>query len=76
MLFVFIVRDLMVILVMLIFSLFAGMFAFSCELVCEQDGICCLCGVIFFPIMMLGGIGVAFRDMFCETVGELCQDYC
>jgi hypothetical protein len=61
MLCIFVCRDLLVILGMLFVTILTGMFGFSCEVLSNLDGICCVLGVIFFPVCMLMGIGMAFR---------------
>ena len=76
MILVFIVRDLMVMLSLFFVSLLAGMFGFSCQTVCDLEGVLCILGVIFFPVFIIVGIGMAFKEIFCETMGELCEDYC
>ena len=72
----FIVRDLWVIVVMFFAAFFAGMFGLSCEILSDLDGIVCLLGVLFFPVLMILGIGKAFGEFFCEPVGEILQDFC
>ena len=57
----FIGRDLLVWLVMFIVSIVAGIFRFSFEFICEQDEMFCILAVLFLPISMLIGIGIAFK---------------
>jgi hypothetical protein len=61
-------RDLFVIVGLVIVSILAGLFGFSFELLSELEGFLCVLGVIFFPITMVVGVGVAFREVFCDVV--------
>ena len=72
----FMVRDLWVILIMLIATIFSGLFVFSCEVLGDCEGIFCLLGILFFPVLMIMGVGRAFGEVFCEPVGEMMDDYC
>ena len=51
----------------------AGLFGFSFEILSELEGIECILGVIFFPFLMIAGIGYAFREIFCDVVPGLCN---
>jgi hypothetical protein len=35
----------------------------------------CILGVLFFPVTMMAGVVVAFREVFCEVIPDLCNDY-
>lgn len=65
----------LVIVGMAIVCIIAGLFGFSFELISELEGGACVLGIIFFPIVMLIGIGVAFREIFCDVVPDLCDEY-
>lgn len=52
--------------------IFAGLFGFSFEMLSELEGCTCLLGVIFFPVLMILGIGMAFKEIFCDVVPNLC----
>jgi hypothetical protein len=75
MIFIFCFRDLLVILGMGLVCIVAGMFGFSFELLSDLDGWACALGVIFFPFLMIGGIGYAFKEIFCDVIPELCEEY-
>ena len=51
----------------------AGLFGFSFEILSELEGIACILGVIFFPFLMIVGIGYAFKEIFCDVVPGLCN---
>lgn len=55
--------------------IFAGLFGFSFEILSELQGCTCLLGVLFFPVLMIAGIGVAFKEIFCDIVPNLCEEY-
>jgi hypothetical protein len=76
MVFIFCFRDLLVIIGMTIVCIFAGMFGFSFELLSDLEGATCVLGVIFFPVVMIIGIGYAFKEIFCDVVPDLCEEYC
>ena len=73
---VFVVRDLWVILCMLFLTLFAGMFPFACEILGECEGLGAIIGILFFPVLMIMGIGRAFGEFFCEPASGMMSDYC
>jgi hypothetical protein len=72
MVFIFCFRDLLVIAGMTLVCIVAGLFGFSFELLSDLEGAACVFGVIFFPFLMIGGIGYAFKEIFCDVVPELC----
>lgn len=72
---VFVWRELLCILVMIIAVIFGGMFGFSFEVLCELKGIKFLLGLLFFPVTMMIGIGVAFRELLWWFVPELLRNY-
>jgi hypothetical protein len=72
MIIVFISRDLLVMTGVSLMCIFAGLFGFSFEMLSELEGYTCLLGVIFFPVLMILGIGVAFKEIFCDVVPNLC----
>lgn len=52
-------------------SIFAGIgYAFS--LICDEDNSCVviILGVIFFPIVLIIGILMSFKELFCEVFAE------
>lgn len=57
----YLMRDLLILVFMILFSVVAGLFGFSFELVFKATGIACFLAVLFFPVTMLIGIGVGFR---------------
>jgi hypothetical protein len=65
---VFICRDMLVFFFLVFASLLSGMFAFSIETLCDQEGALFILGVIFFPITMVIGIVRGFQEIFCDTV--------
>ena len=69
MVFVFVFRDVFVIVGMFFVSLFAGMCGYSCEVIGEQEDCMCCLAVLCFPITMIIGIGRAFQELFCDVVG-------
>jgi len=75
MLLIFVSRDLLVIAGVSIICVFAGMFGFSFELLSNLEGALCFFAVLFFPITMIIGVGVAFREIFCDVVPNLCEEY-
>ena len=64
---VFLVRDLLVIVGVLVITIFVGLFGFSFELVTKMDGCLALLLLIFFPITMIIGVGIAFKEIFCQV---------
>ena len=68
MLLLFILRDLSAVIGVTLVSILAGMFGFSFELLSDMEGWLCLLAVLFFPITMIVGVGLAFRDIFCDAV--------
>lgn len=55
-------RDFLVLIGLSLACIFAGMFGYSCEIVGDLDGGgLCVLAVLFFPVTMIIGIGVAFR---------------
>jgi hypothetical protein len=75
MMLLFMCRDVIVIILMFVISIVGGLFGFSFEILCEQEGVFFILGIIFFPAVMVIGIVRAFREVFCETVGELCSTF-
>jgi hypothetical protein len=73
---IYLLRDLIVISGLLLVSILAGLFAFSFELMTSFELITCVnklfCFVlvVFFPITMVMGVGVAFKEIFCQTAPE------
>lgn len=65
----FLTRDLFFYLCMSFMSLFAGMCGFSFEILSDQEGVMCILGALFFPVLMVMGIGRAFSEFFCEPAG-------
>lgn len=55
--------------------IFAGLFGFSLEMLSELEGWTCILGILFFPILMIAGIGVAYKEIFCDIVPNLCEEY-
>ncbi len=53
----------------------AGLFGFSFEILSDLEGGACALGVIFFPFLMIAGIGMAFKEIFCDVIPDLCDDY-
>jgi hypothetical protein len=41
----------------------------------ELEGGACVLGVIFFPFLMIAGIGLAFKEIFCDVIPDMCEDY-
>jgi hypothetical protein len=76
MLFIFVGRDLICMLFLVIACLFGGMFMFSFESLCELEGAYLILGSIFFPVMMFYGIFRAIKEVLIETGGELLADSC
>ena len=75
MMIIFVSRDLLIIFGMLVVTIFAGMFGFSFEKLCELQGCSFALALTFFPVMMIYGIGVAFRQIFCDVIPDLCSQY-
>lgn len=71
--FIWVSRDLLVIIGMFVISILAGMFGFSFELLSEAEGAWCCLGVLFFPVTMIIGVGVGFREVFCDVVPDVCN---
>lgn len=61
MILIFLFRDFLIIMAMIVTAVFAGMFAFSCEILEELEGFVYLLAIIFFPVTMIFGIVKAFR---------------
>ena len=76
MLLIFVSRDLMVLIGVTSITLIAGMFGFSLALVKDQEGFMCLLAVLFFPVTMIFGIILAFKEIFCDVAPNMCSDYC
>lgn len=57
----YVLKDILVFLGLFLVSLFAGLFGFSIELLFRVDCLLRVVGVLFFPITMIIGVGVAFR---------------
>ena len=72
MLFIFASRDLLVMVGVTLVCIFAGLFGFSFEVLSNLDGFLCVLGLLFFPVVMIFGVGVAFREIFCDVVPNLC----
>ena len=64
-------RDLLIMVGMFIISVFAGLFGFSFELVAQSEGVIRCLAVLFFPVTMLVGVFVGFREVFCDTVPDV-----
>lgn len=64
------------IIVMFSISILAGMFAFSIEIIGEQEGLLCLLAVLFFPVTMVMGIGRGFSEIFCDVVPDVSREFC
>jgi hypothetical protein len=73
---IFLNRDIFVIGVMLILALIAGITGFTLDITSEAEGLMCLLAVIFLPVTMVLGVIKAFQEVFCETVGDLCREFC
>ena len=76
MLFMWVSRDLLVMIAMFIVSILAGLFGFSFEIVSEQEGILFVLAVLFFPVTMILGVGVGFKEVFCDVVPDVTREYC
>lgn len=61
---------------MLVITIILGIFPYTCEIICQSGG--CLSIFLFFmyPLVMIGGIFVAFSDFFCETAGQMMGNAC
>ncbi len=64
----------MIVGVMLV-CIIAGIFGFSFEVLSNLEGPLCVLGVLFFPIVMMIGIVVAFREIFCDVIPNLCEEF-
>ena len=62
----YLLRDIVAIVAILVLSIFVGMFGFSFELMTRTQGARCILLALFFPITMILGIGVAFKEIFCQ----------
>lgn len=72
---IFVSRDALIILGMLVVTLCAGMFGYSFERLCDLDGCQFFLALFFFPVMMIYGIGLAFGEIFCDVIPDLCSQY-
>ena len=74
---VFVSKDLVALIGVLIVSIFSGLFAYSCEILGELEDLLLCLGIIFFPFLMLAGVGRALSELFCEVatenIGETCE---
>ena len=34
-----------------------------------------LLGVLFFPLLILAGIGLAFKEIYCDVIPDMCTEY-
>ena len=59
------------IIVMFLISILAGIFAFSFEIIGEQEGWLFFLAVLFLPVTMVMGIGRGFSEIFCDVVPEV-----
>jgi hypothetical protein len=73
---IFLNRDIFVIGVMLVLTLLVGITGFTLEIISETEGLMCLLAVLFLPVTMVLGVIRAFQEFFCETVGDLCGNFC
>ena len=49
-----------------VITIFIGIFGFSFELITRVEGAMCLFLVLFFPVTMVVGVVVSFKEIFCE----------
>ena len=57
----FLLKYLLILPFVVLFCIFAGITGYTCELICETDECCCsFLMIVFLPITMLFGIGLAF----------------
>ena len=70
---VFIGNHFLALLMMLVVSLIAGLFGFSFELLAQAEGVMVLLGVVFLPVTMVLGVGVAIREMLCPFTANITQ---
>lgn len=75
MLMIFVSRDFFVIVGVSLLCFLAGTFGFSVELITNLDGLKRILAILFFPVTMLVGITIAFREIFCDIVPPVCEDY-
>lgn len=65
----FLVRDVSIVLGLLLATFFVGLFGSSFEFLCDIDSDLLKClFLLLFPICMIIGVGMAFKEIFCETV--------
>ena len=67
-LFMFLVRDVFVMVVMVIVCVVLGIFAYTCEVFEGLSGLKCFLATIFLPVTMMIGVGLAFREVYCDVV--------
>lgn len=75
----FVGKDLLVVVALALVSLFAGLFGFSFERLCEYgdyDKTKFLLGIIFFPVLMFIGVVIGFKEIFCDTAPEIMAGFC
>lgn len=60
--------------VLVVASIITGIFCFSFEFICDQEGVWCILAAIFLPVSMIVGVGIAFRDVFWEVATNMCQE--
>ena len=58
-------------------TIIIGITGFTCELICNQENCCVsLLLFIFLPIAMIGGIGMAFGEVFCPAASDIIESNC
>lgn len=75
MLILFVSRDLLVFVGMFMVTIFAGLFGFSFEILSELECPMLLLGIVFFPVVMIIGVGRAFQEIFLDVIPEICGEY-
>lgn len=61
---------------MFIVTIFAGLFGFSFEILSELECPGLLLGIVFFPVVMIIGVGRAFQEIFLDVVPEIGRGFC
>lgn len=71
----FLIRYMFIMITLLCVCIVLGLFGFSFELLSKLNGAYFLLGVLFFPFLMIAGIGLALRDIYCTTISELMTEF-
>ncbi len=73
---VFLSRDIYAYFGIVFAAFFSGLFVSPCQIISNSEGAMVWLELIFFPLTLLAGIGVSFKEMFCELAPEIMGEYC